>query len=221
MPDDNCRTALYVAIVNDTDARKVIDLSREAGLRGATVFYGIGTMNKGFLAAIGLSDVRKEIVLMVADTVQGDIAAKLIHERLQMHKSHHGIVFSIGVGSVFGSAALASNTRTTRQEVPMENQAVFTIVEKGNAELVMDAAASAGATGGTIINARGSGIHETRKIFNIPIEPEKEIVLNIAPADKAAAIADAIRRKLSIDDPGRGIVFVLDVRSAYGLFKTK
>jgi nitrogen regulatory protein PII len=219
MPDHDNRLALYVAIVNDGDARRVIEISREAGLYGATVFYGLGTMNKGFFAALGLADVRKEIVLMVADTERGDIAADRIRENMQMHRSHKGIVFSIAVESMFGSAALAPFSNRENKEVTMENQAILTIVDKGRAELVMDAAAAAGATGGTIINARGSGIHETKKIFNIPIEPEKEIVLNIVPVAVAEKIASAIRTKLQIDEPGRGIVFVLDVRTAYGLFK--
>ena len=37
----------------------------------------------------------------------------------------------------------------------------------------------AGAQGGTIMRGRGTGIHETAKIFGIPIEPEKEIVLTL------------------------------------------
>ena len=51
------RLALYVAIVNYGEARKVIELSRTVGVQGATVFYGYGTMNPGFLARLGLSDV--------------------------------------------------------------------------------------------------------------------------------------------------------------------
>ena len=45
-----------------------------------------------------------------------------------------------------------------------------TLVDKENAEDVVDPAMLAGAKGGTIINARGSGIHETSKIFSIEID---------------------------------------------------
>ncbi len=221
MSDPTPRLALYLAIVNDGDARKVIELSHTAGVQGATVFYGYGTMNKGFLAMIGLSDIKKEIVLMCSDTDTGDVAAKLIFETLQMRKSHHGVIVSLAIDSLFGSAALTPLSHQPKKETNMENQAIFTIVDKGKSELVIDAAASAGATGGTIIYARGSGIHETKKIFNIPIEPEKEIILTIAPTDKVEAITTAIRNELKIDDPGMGIVFVMDVRSDYGLYKGK
>ena len=221
MNDHRPALALYLAIVNDGDARRVIELSHQTGVQGATVFYGYGTMNRGFMAMIGLSDIKKEIVLMCSDTVSGDAAAKLIYESLQMRKPHHGVIVSLDIESLFGSASLTPLSHQEKKEAPMENQAIFTIVDKGKSELVIDAAASAGATGGTIIYARGSGIHETKKIFNIPIEPEKEIVLTIAPTDKVETITTAIRKELRIDDPGMGIVFVMDVRSDYGLYKGK
>ena len=56
-------------------------------------------------------------------------------------------------------------------------QAILTVVEKGHAEEVIDAAVQAGSHGGTIINARGSGVHETATLFGLGIEPEKELVI--------------------------------------------
>ena len=59
-------------------------------------------------------------------------------------------------------------------------QSIIAIVERGHAENVIDAATQAGSRGGTIINARGSGIHETSTLFAMEIEPEKEVVLIVA-----------------------------------------
>lgn len=98
-------------------------------------------------------------------------------------------------------------------------QAIYTIVDKGKAEWVIEAAAKGGASGGTVINARGSGIHETEKIFQMAIEPEKELVLILAKCNLVEGICQNIREELHIDDPGKGIIFVQDVRSAFGLFE--
>ena len=100
----------------------------------------------------------------------------------------------------------------------MYNQ-ISIIVDKGNAENVVDAAMLAGAKGGTIINARGSGIHETSKIFSIEIEPEKEIVLIISKKEETDKIVDTIREKINIDVPGNGIIYVQELNSVYGLYK--
>lgn len=43
------------------------------------------------------------------------------------------------------------------------------------------------------------------------------MVFVLAPRTKTAAIVDGIRGALNIDEPGRGIIFVLNVEEAYGL----
>ena len=97
--------------------------------------------------------------------------------------------------------------------------AITVIVEKGNAELVIDAATEAGSKGGTIINARGSGIHETSKLFSMNIEPEKELVLILSEKESTENIISSIREKLKIDEPGNGIIFIQDVNKTYGLYQ--
>jgi len=81
----------------------------------------------------------------------------------------------------------------------------------------MDVATKSGSRGGTIINARGSGIHETQKLFAMEIEPEKEIVLIIAKNEITELIVTSIREELKIDEPGKGIIFIQEVSKTYGL----
>jgi nitrogen regulatory protein PII len=95
---------------------------------------------------------------------------------------------------------------------------IMTIVDRGKAEEVVDAAIEAGAPGGTIINGRGSGIHETQKVFSMFIEPEKEIIMIISPKDRTRKIVDSIRISLKMDQPGNGMVFVQSVNQVYGLY---
>ena len=111
-------------------------------------------------------------------------------------------------------------TVTDREEENMY-QAIWVIVDRGNGEEVIASAAAAGSRGGTIIYGRGSGIHETGKIFNFPIEPEKEIVLILAEIDQVDAIADRIYNDLKIGEPGNGIIFIQDTVRTYGIFKGK
>lgn len=96
-------------------------------------------------------------------------------------------------------------------------KAIFTIVDRGKADQVMDTAKSAGARGGTIFNGRGSGIHEQQTLFSFPIDPEKEIIMIIAANKDVEQIVNKIHEDMKIDEPGKGIMFVLDVNKAYGL----
>ena len=83
----------------------------------------------------------------------------------------------------------------------------------------MDAAALAGAKGGTILGARGSGAHEYTKVFSMSIEPEKEIVMMLVEDDAVEGVVDKIREKINIDEPGKGIVYVQNVNKTYGIYK--
>lgn len=96
--------------------------------------------------------------------------------------------------------------------------AIFVVVERGKAEAVIETAEYAGSRGGTIINARGSGIQERSTLFNMAIEPEKEIVLIISEKEKTDNIAASINKSLEIETPGNGIMFVLDINKTYGLY---
>ncbi len=94
---------------------------------------------------------------------------------------------------------------------------IVTIVEKDMSGDVIDAARAGGADGATVINGRGSGIHEKAKFFGITIEPEKEIVLILVDRTIRPAVMNSIGKALDIDKPGRGISFVLDVTHVMGL----
>lgn len=97
---------------------------------------------------------------------------------------------------------------------------ITVVVERGNAEDVMDAAREAGARGGTILHGRGSTGKEAQTIFGIEIEPEKEIVLILTPVDITQRVFDAIAQKMDIDAPGNGIMYVEPIATTRGLFES-
>ena len=93
---------------------------------------------------------------------------------------------------------------------------IITVVNRGYATDVIQTSRKAGAGGGTIIYGRGSGLHEDKKIFGIPIEPEKEIILTIVELVYTFIVLEAINSVLYLDDPTNGIAFVLDVYKGVG-----
>jgi len=102
-------------------------------------------------------------------------------------------------------------------EVSVPFNLVVTIVNRGRSEEIIEASRSAGAEGGTIIPGRGTGIRECAKLWGIPIEPEKEIVLTIVPRDKTDAIVQAIVQASGLDQPGSGIAFVVGLDRVLGI----
>jgi nitrogen regulatory protein PII len=94
---------------------------------------------------------------------------------------------------------------------------IVSIVNKGFAEEVVEATKKAGAEGGTIINGRGTGIHENAKIFGIPIEPEKEIVLTLIDRTKTDRVLKAVLKAVELNKPSKGVAFVLEVEKTVGI----
>lgn len=211
---------LICIITNWGSGSKLIKTAKNFGVSGATVAIGKGTVNNRILDYIGLSDVRKEIIFMLADREIAYRALDEMDKRFEFSKPHHGIAFTTSVCSVAGAKSLAcEHIKNKGGAVSAMYHAITIIVDKGNAEDVISAATKAGSKGGTIINARGSGIHETKKLFSMEIEPEKEVVIILSETEMTEAIVGSIRERLKIDDPGNGIIYIQDVNKTYGIYK--
>lgn len=83
--------------------------------------------------------------------------------------------------------------------------------------MLVTAAKEAGAEGATIVRGRGTGVHESSKFLGVPIEPEKDLLLVLIPAEATDAVMDAIVRAGQLDQPGQGIAFVIDVPRVEGI----
>lgn len=211
-------------IINDGLGSKIIREAKQLGISGASVTLAKGTMNNKVLNFLGLSDIKKEVVFMVADKPTADNALEKITDDFKIDKPNNGIAFTTSICSTFGTHNM--NNKKDKKENQNERgannimyHAITIIVDRGKAEKVIDAATKAGSKGGTIMNGRGSGIHETSTLFSMEIEPQKEIVLILSERDQTETIVSSIRNELKIDEPGKGIVYVQNVNKAYGLYK--
>jgi len=206
-----------VVIANYGMARKIVKFSKKHGMTGATVFYGKGTLKKSkLLELFDIVDIKKEIVFMLANKQTTQKVLPLLNEKFKFYKPNHGISFRMDVSKIIGSHILNDNNQIKEVKKHMY-QAIITIVDKGLAEEVVIAARKAGSMGATIIEARGSGTHETSKLFNMDVEPEKEIILIISKADETNKITKAIKNDMHIDKEGKGIMFIQDINEVYGL----
>jgi nitrogen regulatory protein PII len=94
---------------------------------------------------------------------------------------------------------------------------IAAILPKGATGKVMDAAREAGAEGGTILLARGTGIHEARRFFGLSVSSERELLLVLVEPGKAREVLDAVVKAGRLDEPARGIAFVLAVEEVTGI----
>lgn len=214
------RFELIYVIVNYGLGSKVLHKAKEYGISGGTICLAKGTVNNSLMNFLSLYDERKEIVLMGSDPYTAKAVLTQLDKIFHFEKPNHGIVFTTGVGKIIGSSCYKYEEIENERGVDKSMyQVIISVVNRGKAEDVIEAAKAMGSKGGTIINGRGSGIHETMKFFNMEIEPEKEIVMILSKEEVAKDIIAAIREKLEIDKPGNGIIFVQDVNQVYGIYE--
>lgn len=209
---------LISVVVNFGTGSKVLRAAKELGVTGGTVLLGRGTVKSSLLEFLGLTDIRKEIVLMIADTETAERALNELDKQFSFAKPNHGIAFSTDVVGLFGMRDCPSYKSRGSTGGEDMYKAIFTVVDRGKAQEVIDAATAAGSRGATVINARGSGIHEKKMLFSMPVEPEKDIVMILAQDSLVEPISTAIKKALKIDEPGMGIMFVLDINKTFGLY---
>ena len=94
---------------------------------------------------------------------------------------------------------------------------IFCIVNTGFSETVMDAAKEVGARGGTVIHARGTANKEAEQFFHITIQPDKEIVMILVPADIKDKVLHALYQHAGLKTEGQGIAFSLPVDDVVGI----
>ena len=209
---------MLVVIVEHNKASKVLHLADEKGITASVAMLGRGTASRTIFDYLGLNDKKKAVLMLFGKTEEIMDLADYLVEKLEMNKPNHGIAYIESAFNVFGTEDNANGSENIKRGENMYN-AIYTIVEKGNADDVIEAAEKAGSRGGTVMHARGSGSEEARKVFNMLIEPEKEIVLIISEEAKTKDIVESIRKETGIEEQGKGIIFITNVEQTYGLAK--
>lgn len=97
------------------------------------------------------------------------------------------------------------------------HELIVVIAEQGYTEMIMDAARGAGAYGGTVIHAKGTGMQAADKFMGVSLAAEKEIIYIVTKTEQKNSIMQAIMEKAGLDSKAKSIVFSLPVTDTAGL----
>lgn len=107
--------------------------------------------------------------------------------------------------------------KTKAKENDIQFELILTITNRGYSDFVVEAARNAGASGGTIVNGRGTGVHEKESILGVSIQPEKEMVLTLVKKEEKSKIMKAIVEGANLNKEGKGISFSIPVEDVAGI----
>ena len=99
----------------------------------------------------------------------------------------------------------------------MQFKVILASVKSDITDKVVDAAKATGATGATIIHARGTGIREAKTFFGLSLEAQTDIVMFLLEERMVSQVLKTIGSVGEFDKPGTGIAFVLPVDQVIGL----
>lgn len=210
---------LFCSILDYGKGSKMFKLAKDMGAVGSTIILGKGTVRNEWLNILGLVEIRKEIFIAIIDEQLEDTFFATVADKFSIEKRHHGIAFSTPLKHLISSKDYRIVSSDKVKGVNnMDFEAIFVVVNKDDLDDVLDASEAAGSTGGTVIHGRGAGSQEKTSLFNIQIEPEKDIVLILSQTSKTEGIINAINDKLNLHKPNTGIIFAVDVQRTLGLY---
>lgn len=207
---------MIYALVGRSSGELLVTAAKKAGARGGTIIPCRSISGNAVLQFFGIGESDQDAVIIVTENQNLKPILDAMQSVALVEKRLSGYIAVTSVSSVMKFTAdrkrmeyFKTGEQTMNKETSYEM--IFVIVNSGFADDVMAAARKAGANGGTVLNARGTGKQEDMKFFGITIVPEKEILLIVTDKDKSAAILDAIKALDCFATPGSGVVFTSDV----------
>ena len=183
---------------------------------------GRGTAKNEILEMYGLSETEKSIFLTTATWDRAEKLIKSAKRRLMVDIPGNGIMVTLPVKSVGGGKTLAyiSNNAKPDGELPdmnFEHELLIVILNQSYMYDVMEAARSAGATGGTVLHAKGTGTTNAKQFLGVSLATEKEVILITVKAEDKANVMKSIAELAGPQTPAGAISFSLPVSDVAGL----
>ena len=215
---------LMTTIVDRNQVRKYLHLYEEEGLQIMLVTLGDGTASGDVLDYLGLEATEKAVIFSVLTDENFYKTKKSLQKKLQIDAPGGGIAFIVPFSSIGGKKAL--QFFTVGQDFQKEEESdlkdttyelVIVIANQGYIEMVMDAARGAGAYGGTVIHAKGTGMEQAEKFMGVSLVAEKEMIFIVAKKEQKNDIMKAVMEQAGLDTKAKSIVFSLPVTDTAGL----
>ena len=215
----------YLMSITDRDrAEDMAALYRDAGLNLVTTMMGRGTATPQQLALYGLSRTEKAVTGAVVGTDTMKQLFRTAKRKLFIDIPGNGLMLAVPLKSVSSGRTLAyltdSGKAATGGGVPTMNfdyELIVVILNEGHSDMVMDAARSAGAGGGTVLHAKDTGAIGTETFFGVTLANEKDVIYIVASGKEKAAIMNAINKDAGPSTPAGAISFSLPVSDVAGL----
>ncbi|MBQ4096863.1 MAG: P-II family nitrogen regulator [Clostridia bacterium] len=215
----------YVICITDRKrSGDVVKICSELELPLVLTNLGRGTATSEHLSLYNLEEAEKAIVSTVADADSMRQIMRQAKRKMFIDIPGNGIIMAIPMKSVGGGKTLAYLTHGKMPNggtpnMQFENELIIVILNEGYSDAVMEAARSAGATGGTVLHAKGTMKNQTEKFFGVSLAEEKDMIYIVSTSEKKTAIMSAISKSAGTDTKCGAFCFSLPISEVAGIRK--
>jgi len=159
--------------------------------------------------------------------VTGDTWQKIriaLEKEMDIDLPNKGIVFTVPIASVGGMKQLrmllGDQEFVKKEESSLKDtkyELVITIANTGYSDQIMDAARKAGARGGTMIHAKGTGSSGSEDFFGVTLANEKEMIYIVVRSENKNSVMKSIMDSCGLSTNAEAIVMSLPVTQTAGM----
>lgn len=172
---------------------KILNLLKENDCNSYTIIYGRGA----YKGLFDFKEHKRSLIFFQCEKISK--IKDYVKNQLHFEEGNTGIMITFKGGNM-----------------KKNYQLVVTIVSAGFSDEVMNKARECGATGGTIMDGRGTGAKQA-SFMGMQIDSQKEIVICVVPDDIANQMVKNITKFIKEDENVSGICFGLPVSEYIGI----
>lgn len=212
-----------LTITNRRMAESLPDYLREQGAALTLCSLAQGTADEPVLDMWGLADTERALLFSVVPAVRERALLRGLVRDRQLDLPGNGVAFTIPVQSVGGARTLSylsggqESEGCEEQMTASSYELIVAVANRGFVDLVMEAARGAGAHGGTVVHARGTGRDQAERFLGVSLASEKDVVLIVVRQADKAAVMKAIMAEAGLSSKAGTVLFTLPVRQVAGM----
>lgn len=210
------KLVLMITIVKRSNSEKVITFFNNNKVPMTLGRYGRGTATDEMKAYTGVDEKEKCVLFSLLSLPLAIDLSKKIKSNANIKSELYSIL--VPISSVGGKDTMSyiSGEIPKDQEFTIkydyDSELIVVVANRGYVDMVMNVARRAGATGGTVIHARGTGVDSSEKFFGVTIGAEKEMIFVVAEKEKRNEIMKAIMTEAGEKSAAGSILFSLPAK---------
>ncbi len=209
------KLVMMVTTVKRANSEKLISFFNTNNVPMTLGRYGRGTATDVMLDYLGVAEKEKCISFSLMDLALAQNVSQNLKKQLPDAYS-----FVIPISTVGGKSTMEMFNENFKEikenektSYKFNKELILIITNRGYVDDVMEVAREAGAPGGTVIHARGTGVGDSEKFFGVTVGAEKEMIFIVTERETRDKIMQAVMSKAGMNSKAQSILFSLPVTS--------